>query len=309
LDAARKLSEQDPLGAAKVYGTDPLSLNEWKLLLFLYELPLIYTLTRKGSDMVAEAIESHVKKDLYALASEYGELFIEMFNSGVDAPEMIESMQAIRQANPNSDPSSRTRGLVTTNIIGHGVDVDRFNIMVFAGFPRLVSEYIQASGRVGRTYPGISVFVATPQSERDRGVFNRFNKFHEYLDRLVDPSAVARWPLPALERTVPGVLAGYIMGLAAKEIGAKLATVQQVQDFFGRPEADALTIDVIMNWMYKAFGTDYAPSKARYQKKLDTSVRNHYATVLNNARYARRQTTAVNVHLGALKSLRDIGYP
>ncbi len=309
LEAARKLSEQDPSAAANKYSTDRLSPAEWKLLLFLYELPLVYTLTRKGSDMVAEAIESHVKKDLHALVAEYGELVIEMFNSGVDVPDMIEAMQTIRHADPNSDPSERIRGLVTTNIIGHGVDVDRFNIMIFAGFPRLVSEYIQASARVGRTYPGISIFVATPQSERDRGVFNRFAKFHEYLDRLVDPSALARWPLPALERTVPGILSGYLMGVAASEIGAGLATVEKVQFYFGRAGAEALTTEKLLDWMHKAYGTHYASSRSRYAKKLDTTVQNRYATVINKAKHAGGRPTALNTYLEAMRSLRDIDDP
>lgn len=309
LEDARLLSERDPVVAAHTYGTDQLSPLEWKLLLFLYELPLIYTLTRKGSDMVAEAIESHVKKDLHSLVHEFGELMIEMFNSGIDVPEMIETMQTIKNADPHSEPADRIRGLVTTNIIGHGVDVDRFNIMIFAGFPRLVSEYIQASARVGRTYPGISIFVATPQSERDRGVFNRFTKFHEYLDRLVDPSALARWPLPAVERTVPGILAGYLMGVAANTIGAGLATVEKVQYYFGRPDAEALTTEHILEWMYKAYGTKFASSQTRYIKKLETSVQNRYATVINQTKHAGGRPTPLNSHLDAMRSLRDIDDP
>src|SRR5207237_8032820 len=133
-----------------------------------------------------------------------GDLRIETFNGGVDMSTMIETMRAIDRASPTDDPADRTRGLVTTNIIGHGVDVDRFNVIVFAGFTRLVAEYIQASARVGRRFPGISIFVPTPQSERDRSVFDRFAKFHQYLDRLVDPAAVTRWPAAAMRRTLPG---------------------------------------------------------------------------------------------------------
>ncbi len=309
LEAARRLAEQDPEAAASRYGTGRLSPTEWQLLLFLYELPLVYALTRKGSDMVAEAIESHVKKDLHELAAEYGELYIQMFNSGVDVPAMIETMQSIKKASPDSDPSDRTRGLVTTNIIGHGVDVDRFNIMIFAGFPRLVSEYIQASARVGRTYPGISIFIATPQSERDRGVFNRFSKFHEYLDRLVDPSAIARWPLPALERTVPGILAGYLMGVAATDIGARLATVEQVQYHFGRLGAEALTNDAILAWMRQAYGVQYAQSISRYTERLESTVLRYYSTVITKAIHTGGRPTALNTHLGAMRSLRDIDDP
>ena len=308
LDAARRLAEADPAAAGVAYRTGELTSDEWRNLLFLYEMPLTYALTRKGSDQVAEAIESRVKKELNDLAPGYGELFIQMFNGGVDPSEMIETMQAIRDANPSSDPASRTRGLVATNVIGHGVDMDQFNIMVFAGFPRLVAEYIQASARVGRTYPGLSIFVATPQSERDRGVFNRFAKFHEYLDRLVDPSAIIRWPLPALERTVPGILSSYLMGVASTKVGALLPTVEQVQSFQGRPGTDALTNPVIVEWMQAAYGAEHAPSRDVYIQRLDATVQRYYAMVIN-AQGHTGKTRPLNTYLGAMTSLRDVDDP
>src|SRR2546429_250620 len=95
---------------------------------------------RKGSDQVAEAIESRVKKELLELSPNHGELKIDTFNSGVDIAEMAETMQRITTSTPDGDPADRVRGLVTTNIIGHGVDIDRFNVIVFAGFTRLVAE-------------------------------------------------------------------------------------------------------------------------------------------------------------------------
>ncbi len=157
--------------------------------------------------------------------------------------------------------------MVTTNIIGHGVDVDRFNVIVFAGFTRLVAEYIQASARVGRRFPGISIFVPTPQSERDRSIFDRFAKFHQYLDRLVDPAAVTRWPDPAMRRTLPGMLCGYLMGVASSAMGKPMATVESVQNSQGDPKAGALSQDAIVAWMLGAYGCEHAPSR-EYQESL-----------------------------------------
>jgi hypothetical protein len=308
LDAARRLAAADPVEAGVTYRTGSLTADEWRTLLFLYELPLTYALTRKGSDQVAEAIESRVKKELNDLAPGFGELLIQMFNGGVDPSEMIEAMQAIRDTAPSSDPSSRTRGLVATNVIGHGVDIDRFNIMVFAGFPRLVAEYIQASARVGRTYPGLSILVATPQSERDRGVFNRFAKFHEYLDRLVDPSAIIRWPLPAIERTVPGILSSYLMGVAPTKVGALLATVEHVQHQQGRSGAEALTSPAIVEWMQAAYGSVHAPSRDIYMERLVATVKRYHAMIIN-AQARTGGPRPLNIYLGAMRSLRDIDDP
>lgn len=307
LQSFRELATADPVAAGQVYRTGTLSPAEFRELAFLYEVPLTYVLTRKGSDQVAEAIESRVKHELQELAPNHGELLIDTFNGGVDIAEMIATMERIRTASPDGDPAERIRGLVTTNIIGHGVDVDRFNVMVFAGFTRLVAEYIQASARVGRTYPGLSIFIATPQSERDRSIFDRFAKFHEYLDRLVDPTAVNRWPEPALLRTVPGVLCGYLMGVAAARLGRSLSTVESIHQSYGRPGAEALNEDSISDWMARAYGAQHAPSP-RYAQNLELRVRNAFSGIVNTPAHQGRPR-ALNIHLRAMRSLRDIDDP
>jgi hypothetical protein len=173
-----------------------------------------------------------------------------MFNGGVDVSHMITAMDELKAMTSDGDPSTRIRGVVTTNIIGHGVDVDRFNVILFAGFTRLVAEYIQASARVGRRFPGISIFVPTPQSERDRSIFGRFAKFHQYLDRLVDPAAVTRWPLPAMRRTMPGLLCGYLMGVAAASLGKPLSTVEAVRNSQGDANGESLTQDAVVKCVW-----------------------------------------------------------
>jgi hypothetical protein len=307
LQRARELAALSLTDAASQYGTSMLSAEEFQNLIFYYELPLTYVLTRKGSDQIAEAIESRVKSDLRELAPDHGELIVDMFNGGVDFTDMAAALQRISSAKPESNPEERIRGLVTTNIIGHGVDVDRFNIIVFAGFTRLVAEYIQASGRVGRTFPGISIFVATPQSERDRSIFDRFGKFHEYLDRLIDPSAVNRWPDPALERTVPGVLAGYLMGVAANSMKVPFSTVEEVQNYQGRGEA--LSEAKIIEWTESAYGAHLAPSPDRYKERLANRVTNTYRRITNTTPNHGGRPRQLGHYLDAMQSLRDIDDP
>jgi hypothetical protein len=309
LQRARDLVASDINDAIARYSTSPLTKKEFEQLIFLYELPLTYVLTRKGSDQVAEAIETRVKKDLQELSPTHGELKIEMFNSGVDISEMSETMHQISSSTSDGDPSDRLRGLVTTNIIGHGVDIDRFNIIVFAGFTRLVAEYIQASARVGRTYPGISIFVVTPQNERDRSIFDRFAKFHEYLDRLVDPSAITRWTEPALQRTIPGLLAGYLMGIASYRLNIPISTVEGVLKQHARSGAEALNEKEILEWVESSYGANSAPSAARYKERLQTWLSNFYRLILNAPEYRGGKPKGLGMHLGAMQSLRDVDEP
>jgi Helicase conserved C-terminal domain len=311
LELARRLSNDDLPRALERYSMDAgTSADALRMLLYYYELVLTYVLTRKGSDQVAEAIESRVKRELSeAAGGGVDQLRIETFNGSVDMAEMIASMEAIEDADPSSPPEERIRGLVTTNIIGHGVDVDRFNWIVFAGFTRLVAEYIQASARVGRTLPGLVVFVTTPQSERDRTVYQRFQKFHEYLDRLVDPSAVNRWPSAAIRRTMPGLLSGYLMGVAAPAAGRRLETVEKVQRAVGAKGAEALLAENVVAWLLAAIGAEDAPSPSQYRRVADGVVRNLYARIIDGPPTHEARERLLNAYLDAMRSLRDVDEP
>ena len=43
---------------------------------------------------------------------------------------------------------------MATSIISHGVDVERFNLMVMDSIPEETADYIQASSRSGRRHVG-----------------------------------------------------------------------------------------------------------------------------------------------------------
>jgi hypothetical protein len=308
LQAARDEAAQDLPGACQRYQVPLLDQEDFARLIFSYELVLTYVLTRKGSDQITEAIHSRVVKELHDLMPNHGELLLETLNGGVDVSEMIHTMEQIELARQDSEPAERIRGVVATNIISHGVDVDRFNMIVFGGFTRLVAEYIQASARVGRTFPGISFLVVTPQSERDRSIFQRFSKFHEYIDRMIDPSAINRWPTQALERTVPGVLAGYLMIVAAGQLGRQLDTIRKVLQALGEAEAECLTPSAIQAWMRAAFGVDHAPYE-RYARELERIVGNRYAQIIDASPEQQQGRDRIAQVLDSMRSLRDVDDP
>ena len=106
---------------------------------------------------------------------------------------------------------SRLNTITATSMIAHGVDVNRFNMMTFFGMPRGTAEYIQASSRAGRSKPGLVFNVAHPIRERDLSHYHFFEKYHAFLDRLVEPVPINRWAKNSVKQTHPGQFMGLLL--------------------------------------------------------------------------------------------------
>jgi len=100
----------------------------------------------------------------------------------------------------------------STSIISVGVDVDRLGLMLVNGQPKLTSEYIQASSRVGRSRsaPGLVVSLYSPAKSRDRSHYEDFRAYHESFYRFVEPTSVTPYAPPARKRTLHSAIIAMI---------------------------------------------------------------------------------------------------
>ena len=120
--------------------------------------------------------------------------------SSGDIPDHLRRM-AIRLPDPEA-----LDVILATNMISVGVDINRLGLMAVMGQPQSTSEYIQATSRVGRRYPGLVITMLNAAKSRDRSHYESFRDFHAALYRQVESSSVTPFSAQARARALHAVL-------------------------------------------------------------------------------------------------------
>lgn len=162
-------------------------------------------------------------------------------------------------------PGGEIEAVIGTSMVSHGVDIARLDFMLFDGMPKAMAEYIQASSRVGRQQLGLVFMIFNPIRERDRSHFRYHAKFHEYLDRMVQPVAINRWSRYAAQKTVPGVLMAEILQVANRDYWGRGRAPRHLHELARMKEAmrevagggiDAAQPDALLEGLRRAYGLD-----------------------------------------------------
>ena len=97
--------------------------------------------------------------------------------------------------------------LLATNMLSVGVDIPRLGLMLVAGQPKTMSEYIQATSRVGRQrVPGLIVTLYNNNKVRDRAHYENFKTWHQSLYRELEGSSVTPFAARARDKVLHAAL-------------------------------------------------------------------------------------------------------
>jgi len=124
--------------------------------------------------------------------------------------------------------------VLATNMLSVGVDVNRIGLMVVNGQPKNTAEYIQATSRVGRAFPGLVCTVLTWSRPRDLSHYESFEHYHATFYKHVEAQSVTPFATRALDRGLTGAMVS-LLRLGNETLNSN--TGAQSLDSSGKAEA------------------------------------------------------------------------
>ena len=173
----------------------------------------------KCRTMIDDDVKDFIKRTAYRFGVGRGRTIGEAseLTSRISTSELNETLEKLERLEYSQDNVTNRKWaintLLATNMISVGVDVARLNTMLIVGQPKLTSEYIQASSRIGRSYPGVAIVLYDGTKSRDRSHYEQFKAYHESFYRFVEPTGATPFSKPARDRALHAVIISMIRHL------------------------------------------------------------------------------------------------
>ncbi len=215
---ARRLHSEPEVVASEI----GVPLHDISDLLSLFGTNVIYGNTIRDLEASARSLES----DQVAVD---GPLNTAALTGHTPFPDVATILRRLEQ--PETDFHGRLHVITASSMMSHGVDIDRLNVMVMLGVPLTTAEFMQATARIGRRWPGCVFVLHKMALERDASVFRSFEHFVTQGDRFVEPVPVTRKSIRVLERTLPGLVQARIHHVHERRSGQRISMARSLRQY------------------------------------------------------------------------------
>lgn len=156
-------------------------------------------------------LQDDIPKRIYRIKNKYGMDKVRYLNKSANVeitsrmssykiPEQLKKLETSYESKECLDTA------IATNMIAVGMDVDRLGLMVVTGQPKQNSEYIQATSRIGRSFPGLVITLYNPYRPRDLSHYENFTGYHSQLYRFVEGTTATPFSARARDRVMHALI-------------------------------------------------------------------------------------------------------
>lgn len=124
--------------------------------------------------------------------------------SSKQIPIKLDQLEIQHKASWQKGEAQSIDVVLATNMLSVGVDVNRLGLMAVNGQPKSTAEYIQATSRVGRSFPGLVCTVLTWSRPRDLSHYESFEHYHATFYKHVEAQSVTPFAPRAMDRGLTG---------------------------------------------------------------------------------------------------------
>jgi hypothetical protein len=181
--------------------------------------------------LLQDDIPARIKR----LVKKYGYGSIRYLNRTKEITSRVSSYQIaelLEKLTIDSSDKECLDAAIATNMIAVGMDVDRLGLMTVMGQPKQNSEYIQATSRIGRKYPGLVVTIYNPYRPRDLSHYENFKGFHSHMYRYVEGTTATPFSARARDRVLHALLVSLLRlksgELAVNEGASKINDIEDI---------------------------------------------------------------------------------
>lgn len=276
--------------------------SDWQKFIDNYVTSLAYFLAARDLSSIHTDLENAVNTELQP---DYRPLEISEMTGSTSTSEVTRILEKLESSCP--PPGEAPDTILATSMISHGVDVDRFNGMLFYGMPRQNAEYIQASSRIGRRHVGLVLTCLHPARERDQSHYAYFTKFHEFLGQSIEPVAINRWSKFSIQRTLPGLFMSVLLQYIANQSNESNPNRFYMLNFVKRQiSSGKLSADDFIPLLEDAYGVTHPnnPTEEGFRSEIRQHVEHFLDQIIGAGSHELFVSNALIPR--PMRSLRDV---